>query len=184
MTSWASARSCIRRWSPAALMREPVNGFYGAPQSIYSDHFLDAAALDGPGGIQARGRADAPGARGKRATGIRRGARALDVAASINMQVLDRAHPRRLPSRVAGRARGAAQRLDRHARLPDDAVPVGRGAARVARHVPGPVRGGRASRAAHPRGIACDASPGRPRGRTIESLADAAAHRPRRVGAT
>jgi choline dehydrogenase-like flavoprotein len=35
-----------------ALMREPVNGFYGAPQSIYSDHFLDASPLDGPAGFK------------------------------------------------------------------------------------------------------------------------------------
>ena len=33
-------------------MREPVNGFYGAPQSVYSDHFLDAAPLDGPAGYK------------------------------------------------------------------------------------------------------------------------------------
>lgn len=35
-----------------ALMRDPVNGFYGAPQSVYSDHFLDAAPLDGPAGFK------------------------------------------------------------------------------------------------------------------------------------
>lgn len=35
-----------------ALMREPVDGFYGAPQSIYSDHFLDNAPLEGPAGFK------------------------------------------------------------------------------------------------------------------------------------
>ena len=34
-----------------ALMREPVEAFYGAPQSTYSDHFLEAA-LDGPAGFK------------------------------------------------------------------------------------------------------------------------------------
>lgn len=35
----------------AALMRDPVQGFYGAPQSIYCDHFLDAP-LSGPAGFK------------------------------------------------------------------------------------------------------------------------------------
>ena len=35
----------------AAILRNPVNGFYGAPQSIYSDHFLDSP-LDGPAGYK------------------------------------------------------------------------------------------------------------------------------------
>jgi len=36
----------------AAVMPEPVDGFSGAPQSIYSDHFLHAAPLDGPMGFK------------------------------------------------------------------------------------------------------------------------------------
>jgi choline dehydrogenase-like flavoprotein len=36
----------------AALMRERVDGFAGAPQTIYSDHFLDGAAVDGPIGFK------------------------------------------------------------------------------------------------------------------------------------
>ena len=32
----------------AALMPQKVEGFYGAPQSVYSDQFLDRAPLDGP----------------------------------------------------------------------------------------------------------------------------------------
>ena len=35
----------------AALMPERVDGYYGAPQSIYSDHFLESA-LDGPVGYK------------------------------------------------------------------------------------------------------------------------------------
>ncbi len=35
----------------AALMPQPVNGFAGAPQSVYSDQFLDNAPLDGPAGF-------------------------------------------------------------------------------------------------------------------------------------
>ncbi|HEY2627558.1 MAG TPA: GMC family oxidoreductase N-terminal domain-containing protein, partial [Usitatibacter sp.] len=35
----------------AALMRDPVDAFYGAPQSVYSDHFLDAP-LDGAAGFK------------------------------------------------------------------------------------------------------------------------------------
>lgn len=36
----------------AALMPQEVDGFHGAPQSIYSDHFLDAVAPDGPVGFK------------------------------------------------------------------------------------------------------------------------------------
>jgi choline dehydrogenase-like flavoprotein len=36
----------------AATMPEPVNGFAGAPQSIYSDHFLHMQPLDGPMGYK------------------------------------------------------------------------------------------------------------------------------------
>jgi choline dehydrogenase-like flavoprotein len=36
----------------AALMPGKVGGFAGAPQSIYSDHFLDSIPLDGPAGFK------------------------------------------------------------------------------------------------------------------------------------
>jgi choline dehydrogenase-like flavoprotein len=36
----------------AAVMASPVKGFAGAPQTIYSDHFLDSLALDGPAGFK------------------------------------------------------------------------------------------------------------------------------------
>jgi len=36
----------------AALMPQPVEGWRGAPQSIYSDHFLHTAAADGPMGYK------------------------------------------------------------------------------------------------------------------------------------
>jgi choline dehydrogenase-like flavoprotein len=36
----------------AAVMPWPVNGFAGAPQSIYSDHFLDTVPVDGPVGYK------------------------------------------------------------------------------------------------------------------------------------
>ena len=36
----------------SALMPEVVNGFSGAPQSVYSDHFLDEAPIDGPLGYK------------------------------------------------------------------------------------------------------------------------------------
>src|SRR5439155_25166646 len=36
----------------AALMPERVDGFAGAPQTIYSDHFLDSMPLDGPIGYK------------------------------------------------------------------------------------------------------------------------------------
>jgi choline dehydrogenase-like flavoprotein len=36
----------------AALMPEPIDGFAGAPQTIYSDHFLDTLPLDGPIGYK------------------------------------------------------------------------------------------------------------------------------------
>jgi choline dehydrogenase-like flavoprotein len=36
----------------AALMPERIDGFSGAPQTIYSDHFLDTLAVDGPIGFK------------------------------------------------------------------------------------------------------------------------------------
>jgi choline dehydrogenase-like flavoprotein len=36
----------------AALMPAPVNGFSGAPQTVYSDHFLDSVPVDGPVGYK------------------------------------------------------------------------------------------------------------------------------------
>jgi len=36
----------------AALFEQPVNGFDGAPQSVYSDHFLETQAIDGPLGYK------------------------------------------------------------------------------------------------------------------------------------
>ncbi|HVA34064.1 MAG TPA: GMC family oxidoreductase [Candidatus Baltobacteraceae bacterium] len=36
----------------AAIMPEAVDGFSGAPQSIYSDHFLDTQSIDGPIGYK------------------------------------------------------------------------------------------------------------------------------------
>lgn len=35
-----------------AVFPQKVEGYYGAPQTIYSDHFLDAAPLDGPIGFK------------------------------------------------------------------------------------------------------------------------------------
>jgi choline dehydrogenase-like flavoprotein len=36
----------------AAVMPAPVKGFEGAPQTIYSDHFLDTVPVDGPAGYK------------------------------------------------------------------------------------------------------------------------------------
>jgi choline dehydrogenase-like flavoprotein len=36
----------------AALFKEPVEGYSGAPQTVYSDHFLDSLPLDGPMGFK------------------------------------------------------------------------------------------------------------------------------------
>ena len=36
----------------AALFEQQVNGFDGAPQSVYSDHFLETEAIDGPMGYK------------------------------------------------------------------------------------------------------------------------------------
>jgi choline dehydrogenase-like flavoprotein len=35
-----------------ALMPQKVEAYYGAPQTVYSDHFLDGVALDGPAGFK------------------------------------------------------------------------------------------------------------------------------------
>ena len=36
----------------AAVMEAPVNGYSGAPQTVYSDHFLERAPIDGPVGYK------------------------------------------------------------------------------------------------------------------------------------
>ena len=36
----------------AAVMPQRVEGYFGAPQSVYSDHFLDSLPLDGPAGYK------------------------------------------------------------------------------------------------------------------------------------
>ncbi len=36
----------------AAVMPQPVKGYEGAPQTIYSDHFLDSVPVDGPAGYK------------------------------------------------------------------------------------------------------------------------------------
>lgn len=36
----------------AAIMPQRVDGHFGAPQSVYSDHFVDSIALDGPAGFK------------------------------------------------------------------------------------------------------------------------------------
>jgi choline dehydrogenase-like flavoprotein len=36
----------------AGVMAQKVEGYYGAPQTIYSDHFLDSQKLDGPAGYK------------------------------------------------------------------------------------------------------------------------------------
>lgn len=36
----------------AALFNDPVNGYAGAPQTVYSDHFLKTQAIDGPLGFK------------------------------------------------------------------------------------------------------------------------------------
>jgi hypothetical protein len=36
----------------AALMQQRVEGWTGAPQSLYTDHFLETQAIDGPMGFK------------------------------------------------------------------------------------------------------------------------------------
>src|SRR4029079_15421468 len=36
----------------AALMPERVDGFAGAPETVYSDHYLDSVPIDGPVGFK------------------------------------------------------------------------------------------------------------------------------------
>ncbi len=50
-SAWDGARCLHPTVVSAALMREPVQGFYGAPQSIYCDHYLDVP-FDAPAGFK------------------------------------------------------------------------------------------------------------------------------------
>jgi hypothetical protein len=37
---------------PAALMPDELSGYYGAPQTIYSDHFIETMPVEGPIGFK------------------------------------------------------------------------------------------------------------------------------------
>ena len=117
----------------AALMPERVDAYYGAPQSVYSDHFLDTHAARGPDGLQARGAAGAPDPRRDHAAGLRRRACGVDARPAAPAGAA-RADARRLPSGQPRRHRRAAQRRHAGARLPAERVRVRRRAARVPDH--------------------------------------------------
>ena len=92
----------------AALMPHRVDGYAGAPQTVYSDHFLDSAADRRPDRLQARSAAAASGAGRHDAVRRRRGARALDARAPAHAG-RDRADARRLSSGKRRRHRVACR---------------------------------------------------------------------------
>jgi hypothetical protein len=49
---WAGAPSCTTVVLSAARLDERIEGWAGAPQTVYSDHFLDTQAIDGPIGFK------------------------------------------------------------------------------------------------------------------------------------
>ena len=60
----------------AAVMPQPVDGYEGAPQTIYSDHFLDSVPVDGPVGYKLEAPPLHPILAGDHAAGLRRRPRA------------------------------------------------------------------------------------------------------------
>ena len=68
---WVGAPSCTRWSLSTAIFDEPIEGWHGAPQTIYSDHFLGVDPIDGADRLQARSAAAAPGAGLDHAAGLR-----------------------------------------------------------------------------------------------------------------
>ena len=134
----------------AALMPERVDGFAGAPQTIYSDHFLDTQPIDGPLGYKL----EAPPLHPVLTAitlpddGVAHAHWMRGIPADAGA---DRAAARRLPSGKPGRHRAPARRRHAGARLSAAARLLGRRAARAALDGGDPVRGRRADGDAGPR---------------------------------
>ena len=126
----------------AAVMPERVDGYAGAPQTIYSDHFLDRDPDRRADRLQARGAAAASGPLRYDAPGIRGRARGRDGEVRPHPRA-DRAAPGRLSPGEHRRERRAARRRLAGARVPADAVRLGRGAAGARRDGGDPVCRGR-----------------------------------------
>ena len=102
----------------APLMPSAVDGYEGAPQTIYSDHFLDTLPRRRARRLQARGAPAASDPRGHHAARSRAGARGLDARVRQPAGG-DRAACATASTRTARRARAAARRRHAGARLPD-----------------------------------------------------------------
>ncbi len=127
----------------AARMDERVDGHAGAPQSVFSDHFLDSLPIDGPIGFKLEAAPLHPvlfattlhGFGAQHAALMREFGRSHVLLALLR----DGFHVDSPGGRVLldGQQRGA--------RLPDQPGPVGRRAPRAAGHGRDPVRGRRAA---------------------------------------
>ena len=128
-----------------ARCRERVDGFAGAPQSIYSDHFLDTLPIDGPIGFKLEAPPMHPLLTATTLPDDGE-AHARWMREFRRMHVADRAAARRLPPREPRRHRAPARRRHAGARLSADALRLGRRAPRLPRDGRDPVRRGRDAR--------------------------------------
>ena len=111
-----------------AEMPERIDPFYGAPQSIASDHFQWKDGATGADGLQARGAADLPRHRRRRAQRLRQGLAAGDGRAAAR-QCRAGAAARRLRRTKPRRARPTGRRRQPDARLRPERLCLGRRAA-------------------------------------------------------
>ena len=107
-----------------ALFEQRIDGYAGAPQTIYSDHFLDSAPIDGPIGYKLEAPPLHPLLLATTLAGFGAGAHADDAAVPARARDAGAA-ARRLPRRCARRQRGLAGRWRAGARLPDRAASCG-----------------------------------------------------------
>ena len=137
--SSASARSCIRPSCPPPIMPEQIDPFAGAPQTIYSDHFLDVAPIDGPIGYKLEAAPAHPLLMAITLPGQGRGhASAMRELPHLHVALAllrDGFHPDSPGGTVTLDASGAPV-LD----YPLNAIPVGRRASRVSHDGRDPVR--------------------------------------------
>ena len=126
------------------LRPERVEGWDGAPQTIYTDHFLDTHPIDGPIGYKLEAPPMHPVIFASTLAGFGREQAAPAARSSRNTHALlallrDGFHPQ-----SPRRPRAAAQRRLAGARLPAERLRDGRRAARAAQHGRDPVRRRRA----------------------------------------
>jgi choline dehydrogenase-like flavoprotein len=123
----------------AGMFPQRVDGYAGAPQTVYSDHFLHTHAIDGALGYKLEAPPLHPLLLSTTMAGFGASTRRHDAPVPAPAGHAGAA-ARRLPRRVAGRQRGPARQRCAGARLSAERFHLGRRAPRAADHGRDPVR--------------------------------------------